>query len=149
MFSNNLIISKNFISLENYKTKTNPQTTTFCDTLRVDDPFALVLGQWTRSSLSCDEQEMDSTYSSFLNSTVCSNNENELINETLEIVPKTPLVLPEPKNDEIYINTNDDSLLNNSNLPNISTEESKNENLNSKSNSISQSKYYIFNIRCR
>lgn len=141
MFSNNLIISKNFITLENYKTKTNPQTTNLCRTLCVDDPFALVLGQWTRSSLSCDEQDMDSTYSSFLNSTVLSNNEDQLLNETLETTPKNKFILPEPKNDITYINTDEDSLLNNScstTMSNISTEESKFDDSNDKNNHTSQ-----------
>lgn len=141
MFSNNLIISKNFITLENYKTKTNPQTTNLCHTLRVDDPFAMVFGQWTRFSLSCDKQDMDSTFSSFINSTVCSNNEDELINETSETTPKSPFILPEPKNDTTYTNTDEDSLLNNSNstiMSNISTEESKYDESNDKNNHTSQ-----------
>ncbi|VVC28865.1 Calcineurin-like phosphoesterase domain, ApaH type,Lariat debranching enzyme, C-terminal,Metallo- [Cinara cedri] len=144
MFSNNLIISNNFIKLGNYKTKTNPQTTKFCNTLRVDDPFALVLGHWPGYSLFFDKQEdedsvTDSTYSSFLNSTVCSNNDNEL-NETIETTPKTQFVLPEPKNDTVDINTDGESLLNNFNIAtaNISTDESKYEDSNIKNNCTSQ-----------
>jgi hypothetical protein len=123
MFSNDLVIPKNFISLENYKTKTNPQTTKFCDQLSIDDPLALVLGQWTRSSLSQNDQEMDSTFSSFINSTVCSYDEEDCIEEMSKQLPMSPFVLPEPKNDTNYTN-NDDSLLNNSLLvSNMSSEE--------------------------
>lgn len=112
MFSNDLIIPTNFISLENYKTKTNPQTTTFCDKLRLDDPLALVLGHWSRSSLSLDEQIMDSTFSSFVNSTLCSNDEDEVIDTSSEKSSMSPFVLPEPKNDTIYTDTDDNSDLN-------------------------------------
>lgn len=136
MFSNNMIIPKNFISLENYKTKTNPQTTTFCDQLRVDDPLALVLGQWTRSSLSLNDQEMDSTFSSFVNSTVCSNNAEDCMDKiSSENLPMSSFVLPEPKNDSTYTNNENNSLLNDNLkllVSNISSEETNKTVLQSK-----------------
>lgn len=128
MFKNDLIIPKNFISLENYKTKTNPQTTTFCDKLFVDDPLALVLGQWPRSNISYNEQEIDSTFSSFINSTVCSNNEDKLIDKSSEKLSMSPFILPEPINDITY--TDNSSVLNNNiSIPNNQqiSEESINE----------------------
>lgn len=136
MFSNDLIIPKNFINLENYKTKTNPQTTIFCDKLYIDDPLALVLGQWTRSSLSHNEDRMDSTFTSFINSTTCSINEDELIGnyKDSEKLTISQLVLPEPKHLIINTNTNE----NTSSLPNTSVDESENKESNK-----SQGKYYI------
>jgi len=137
MFKSDLIIPKNFISLENYKTKTNPQTTTFCNKLFVDDPLALVLGQWPRSTLSNNEQEMDSTFSSFINSTVCSDNEDKLVDKSSEELSISHLILPEPKNDTTYTDAN--SLLNNSsnilipNIQQVSSEESTNEISNEES----------------
>lgn len=129
MFSNDLIIPKNFISLENYKTKTNPQTTKFCDQLCIDDPLALVLGQWTRSSLSQNDQDMDSTFSSFINSTVCSNDEEDCLKEMSEKLPTSPFVLPEPKNNTYYMSNDDDSLLNNSSNLLISNASSEDSNI--------------------
>ncbi|XP_022179807.1 lariat debranching enzyme [Myzus persicae] len=127
MFSHDLRIPNNFITLENYRSKTNPQTTTFCDKLSIDDPLALLLGQWSRSNLTENEPEMDSTFSSFVNSTVCSNNEDELIDKTSEKLPMSPFVLPEPKNDSTCSNINDNSFLDNCSsitMSNTSTEES-------------------------
>jgi len=127
MFSHDLVIPNNFITLENYKSKTNPQTTTFCEKLCIDDPLALLLGQWSRSNLTENEPEMDSTFSSFVNSTVCSNNEDELLDKTSEKLPMSPFVLPKPKNDNIYSNIDENSFLNNSSsliMQNTSTEES-------------------------
>lgn len=114
MFSNDLVIPNNFISLENYKSKTNPQTTTFCEKLCIDDPLALLLGQWSRSNLTLNENENDSTFSSFVNSTVCSNYEDELVDKTPEKLPLSPFVLPEPKNDSTCTNMDENSFLNNS-----------------------------------
>jgi len=131
MFSNDLKIPNNFISLKNYKSKTNPQTTAFCEKLCIDDPLALLLGQWSHSDLTENEHEMDSTFSSFINSTVCSNNEEELIDKTSEKLPMSPFVLPEPKNDSTCSNTNDNSILNNCPSlikPNTSTEVSDEQN---------------------
>lgn len=130
MFSNDLIIPKNFVSLENYKTKTNPQTTKFCNQLCVDDPLALVLGQWPQTNLyqSDSEIEIDSTFSSFVNSTVCSNNEDETLDKTSEKLNTSLLVLPKPKNDTFNTDSDENSFFNNSsNIPQISTEESKSE----------------------
>jgi len=127
MFSHDLRIPNNFISLENYKSKTNPQTTNFCEKLCIDDPLALLLGQWSRSNLTENEHEMDSTFSSFLNSTVCSNNEDEIENKSSEKLSMSPFILPEPKNDSTYSNINENSFLNNcSNIttPNKSIEKS-------------------------
>lgn len=139
MFLNDLIIPNNFISLENYKTKTNPQTTTFCDKLRVDDPLALVLGHMSRSNLSLDDDQiMDSTFSSFVNSTLCSNDEDEVINSRSEKLSMSPFVLPEPKNDTINTDTDENSDLNFSSFitSNSFTEESD-EKINQ-----SHGKYY-------
>jgi len=143
MFSNDLVIPKNFISIEHYKTKTNPQTTQFCDKLCVDDSLALLLGQWTHLSLSQNDPEPDSTFSSFINSTVCSNNEDEVINNTSEKKPMSILVLPEPKNDTTrdttFTDTDENSLLNttcSSITPNTSIEVSinaSNDNKNGES----------------
>lgn len=127
MFSHDLSIPNNFVTLENYKSKTNPQTTTFCEKLCIDDPLALLLGQWSLSNLTENEPEMDSTFSSFVNSTVCSINEDELIDKTSEKLPMSPFVLPEPKNDSTCSNINENSFLNNCSsiiMPNTSTEES-------------------------
>lgn len=120
MFSRDLVIPNNFISIEHYKTKTNPQTTQFCDKLCVDDSLALLLGKWTRLSLSQNDSEPDSTFSSFIDSTICSNNEDELIAESTYKKKSMPtLVLPEPKNetnknttDIVITNMDEDSLLN-------------------------------------
>lgn len=132
MFSNDLTIPNNFIGLENYKTKTNPQTTEFCDKLCVDDPLALLLGQWTRSSLSHNDKETDITYTSFIDSTICSNNEDELVDNTSEKLPMSPFVLPEPKNDTTLIESEKTSLFNISSdlITNTSTEELQNEETN-------------------
>lgn len=131
MFSNDLVIPKNFVSLETYKTKTNPQTTTFCDKLCVDDPLALLLGKWSRASLSHTEPEMDSTFSSFINSTICSNNENESIDNTTEKISMSPFILPEPKNDATYMDAEKNVSSNNDfssfNTSNTSSEELVNE----------------------
>lgn len=148
MFSNDLVIPTNFISLENYKTKTNPQTTLLCNKLCVDDPFALLLGQWPRLNLSQNENEleMDSTFSSFMNSTVCSSNEDESINETSKKTSMIPLVLPEPKNDSSYTNTDENSFFNTS-CSFITVNDSKEELSNGESNeesTQSQSKQYYF-----
>jgi hypothetical protein len=127
MFSHDLRIPNNFITLENYKSKTNPQTTNFCEKLCIDDPLALLLGQWSCSNLTENEHEMDSTFSSFLNSTVCSNNEDEIENKSSEKLSMSPFILPEPKNDSTYSNINENSFLNNcSNIttPNKSIEKS-------------------------
>lgn len=124
MFSNDLIIPKNFISLENYKSKTNPQTTKFCNQLFVDDPLALVLGQWPRTTLFQSESEIDSTFSSFINSTICSNNEDESFDKTSEKLNISQLVLPEPKNDTTHTDSDENSYMNNSsNNKHVSTEE--------------------------
>jgi len=128
MFSHDLRIPNNFITLENYKSKTNPQTTTFCEKLCIDDPLALLIGQWSRSSLTVNEPEnMDSTFPSFVNSTVCSINEDELLDKTSEKIPISPFVLPEPKNDSTCSNIDENSFMNNCSsiiMPNTSTEES-------------------------
>lgn len=131
MFLNDLIIPKNFISLENYKTKTNPQTTKFCNQLCIDDPLALVMGQIGRTSLCQNEPELDSTFSTFMDSTLCSNNEDDSIVNNSPKLPISAFVLPEPKNDSTYTNIDESSFLNNSSHliePDISTEKSKNEN---------------------
>lgn len=146
MFSNDLVIPKNFVSLETYKTKTNPQTTTFCDKLCVDDPLALLLGKWPRSSLSHSEQEMNSTFSSFVNSTVCSNNENESIDNTPEKLTMSPFILPEPKNnDTTYIDAEKNVSSNNGfssfNLSNTS-EELANE-VSTETNHQSPGKFHL------
>lgn len=130
MFSNNLTIPKNFVSLENYKSKTNPQTTQFCDKLCVDDPLALLLGKWTRSSLSNNDPEADNTFSSFVNSTVCSNNEDDFIDHNSEKLPS--FVLPEPKNDTTYTDLDKSTLfdITSSSIPDTSSEEPKSEETN-------------------
>lgn len=134
-----MVIPKNFVSIEHYKTKTNPQTTQFCDKLCVDDSLALLLGQWTRLSLSQNDPEPNSTFSSFINSTVCSNNESELLDNTSEEKPMSILVLPEPKNDTTrdttFTDTDENSLLNTTCsliTPNTSTEALINESNDSK-----------------
>ncbi|XP_026812226.1 lariat debranching enzyme [Rhopalosiphum maidis] len=127
MFSHDLRIPNNFITLENYKSNTNPQTTNFCEKLCIDDPLALLLGQWSRSNLTENEHEMDSTFSSFLNSTVCSNNDDEIEDKSSEKLSMSPFILPEPKNDSTYSNINENLFLNNcSNIttPNKSMEKS-------------------------
>jgi len=129
MFSHDLRIPNNFITLENYKSKTNPQTTNFCEKLYIDDPLALLLGQWSRSNLTENEHEMDSTFSSFVNSTVCSNNDDEIedTEKSSEKLPMSPFILPEPKNDSTYSNINENSFLNNcssTTVPNTSIEKS-------------------------
>lgn len=150
MFKNDLIIPKNFISLENYKTKTNPQTTMFCDKLFVDDPLALVLGQWPRSNLSCNEKEIDSTFSSFVNSTVCSINEDNLIDKSSEKLSMSPFILPEPKNDTIC--TDDNPLLDGSssvsitNIQQTLSEESTNDK-SSEKNQLNGK--YVYLHKCK
>lgn len=143
MFSNDLMIPKNFISLDKYKTKTNPQTTQFCDKLCVDDPLALVLRQWSRLSLSQNETETNSAFTSFINSTVCLNNENELMDNSSEKLFMPSLVLPEPKN-TTFTDTDENILLDTtSNItPNSSTEDLQSQNFNAK-NHQPESKYYI------
>lgn len=138
MFSNDLTVPNNFIGLENYKTKTNPQTTTFCDKLYIDDPLALVLGQWTRSSLSHNEEGADSTFTSFINSTIGSINEDELIGscKKLEKLPISQLILPEPKNYITSTSTNECT----SGISNTSIDKLENEESNK-----SHGKYYLFN----
>lgn len=142
MFSNDLMIPKNFVGLDKYKTKTNPQTTQFCDKLCVDDPLALVLGQWSRSSLSQNDPETDSTFSSFINSTMCLNNEDELKDNSSEKLCMPLLVLPEPKNTTLT-DTDENILLDTtSNIitPTSSIDELQSQNSNAK-NDQPESKY--------
>lgn len=150
MFSNDLIIPKNFVSLENYKTKTNPQTTKFCNQLCVDDPLALVLGQWpgTGTTLFQSDSEIDSTFSSFVNSTVCSNNEDESLDKTSEKLNMSLLMLPEPKNDTFQADSDENSYLNNiSNVKEISTEESKSKEFSETHNLLQGKYYYLFTYK--
>lgn len=142
MFSNDLMIPKNFIGLDKYKTKTNPQTTQFCDKLCVDDPLALVLGHWSRLNLSQNDPEADSAFSSFINSTVGLNNEDELMDNSSEKLFMPSLVLPEPKN-TTFTDTDENILLDTtSNIitPDSSTEELQSQNFNAK-NHQPESKY--------
>lgn len=148
MFSNNLIIPKNFISFENYKTKTNPQTTKFCNQLCMDDPLALVLGQWPQTTLLQSDSEIDSTFSSFVNSTICSNNEDESLDKTPEKSNTSLLLLPEPKNDTFHTDPDENFFLNNSsNIKQVSTEESNNEESSETHHQLLGEYYYLFTYR--